>query len=246
MSGHRHDSNAGTQNQGNHIGDRSSVRQSKLYRTHESGNNVKSILGQSNLCWNTEQTEGAYYGQKVYDHQKDNTPSVYYEMNNTNDSRMNGNSRGKGSNRGGGYGNGEYSSQQTAVVTTSRKNAHFPQSHPLNRQLSNNNNDNNNNGYRNTNKYDDYENNQPAMNNPLNGYSDRSIPTNPRRETRDYDENNDYSSRSGSKGGGGMGGKGPNDYEEDETASKYERFKSSIPSLRKDSGDYSVGANSSF
>ena len=36
---------------GNVIGTKSSVRQSKLYRMYESGNNVKSILGQDSLCW---------------------------------------------------------------------------------------------------------------------------------------------------------------------------------------------------
>ena len=36
MGGHWHDSTAGTQNQGNHIGDRSCVRQSKLYRQYVS------------------------------------------------------------------------------------------------------------------------------------------------------------------------------------------------------------------
>lgn len=68
MPGHSHDSTAGTQNQGNSLGDRSSVRQSRLYRVHESGNDVKAILGSSNLCWNPDIKEGAYYGQKVYNH----------------------------------------------------------------------------------------------------------------------------------------------------------------------------------
>ena len=40
-----------------------------IYR-YESGNSVKSILGTSNLCWNTDQKEGAYKGQKIYDHNK--------------------------------------------------------------------------------------------------------------------------------------------------------------------------------
>jgi hypothetical protein len=75
MSGHRHNSNAGTQNQGNSLGDRACVRQSKLYRTHESGNDVKSILGTSHLCWDAEQQEGAYKGHKVFDHTKPNSVS---------------------------------------------------------------------------------------------------------------------------------------------------------------------------
>eukprot|EP01035_Chromulina_nebulosa_P024171 gene24171-31417_t len=70
MPGHKHNSSAATQNQGNTLGDRSCVRQSKLYRMYESGNSVKSILGTSNLCWNTDQKEGAYQGQQIYDHIK--------------------------------------------------------------------------------------------------------------------------------------------------------------------------------
>jgi len=35
----------GTQNQGNVLGDRSCVRQSKLYRQYESGNSMKAIFG---------------------------------------------------------------------------------------------------------------------------------------------------------------------------------------------------------
>lgn len=68
MSGHRHNPSAQTQNQGNSIGDRSSVRQSKLYRVHEGGNNMKSILGTDHLSWDADQQQGAYYGQPVYDH----------------------------------------------------------------------------------------------------------------------------------------------------------------------------------
>lgn len=68
MPGHKHDSSAGTQNQGNTLGDRACVRQSKLYRMHESGNDIKSILGTPHLCWDTRQKQGAYEGQAVYDH----------------------------------------------------------------------------------------------------------------------------------------------------------------------------------
>lgn len=68
MGGHWHDSTAGTQNQGNHIGDRSCVRQSKLYRQYESGNAVKDLLGSSHMKWDVNKKQGAYAGQKVYDH----------------------------------------------------------------------------------------------------------------------------------------------------------------------------------
>lgn len=68
MSSHKHNPSAGTQNQGNTLGDQPCVRQSKLYRMHESGNGVKGVLGMSNLCWDTEHAEGAYRGQKVFDH----------------------------------------------------------------------------------------------------------------------------------------------------------------------------------
>ncbi len=73
MSGHRHDSSVASQNLGNTLGSRSCVRQSKLYRQYESGNDVKAILGTSHLCWRTDQKEGAYKGQKIYDHDKYNT-----------------------------------------------------------------------------------------------------------------------------------------------------------------------------
>jgi len=51
------------------------VRQSRLYRQHESGNDVKSILGTDHLRWDTEHQEGAYKGQKVFDHNKPNSVS---------------------------------------------------------------------------------------------------------------------------------------------------------------------------
>lgn len=72
MPGHKHDSSAGTQNQGNTLGDRACVRQSKLYRMHESGNDIKSILGTPHLCWDTRQKQGAYEGHAVYDHTLEN------------------------------------------------------------------------------------------------------------------------------------------------------------------------------
>ena len=35
------------------------IRQSKLYRMYESGNDVKAILGTTNLCWNPNVQEGS-------------------------------------------------------------------------------------------------------------------------------------------------------------------------------------------
>lgn len=68
--GHHHDPMSSTQNQGNSLGSRSCVRQSKLFRQYESGNSIKSILGTPNLCWQTNTKEGAYAGQRVFDHEK--------------------------------------------------------------------------------------------------------------------------------------------------------------------------------
>lgn len=67
MKSHQHNG-GGTQNQNNTLGDRSCVRQSKLFRMYESGNNVKDILGTSHLAWKTDQKEGAYRGHDVFDH----------------------------------------------------------------------------------------------------------------------------------------------------------------------------------
>jgi hypothetical protein len=71
MSGHRHNPSAATQNQGNSLGDRSCVRQSKLYRQHEGGNSMKAILGTDHLSWDADQQQGAYGGRPVYDHNRD-------------------------------------------------------------------------------------------------------------------------------------------------------------------------------
>ncbi|CAD2222633.1 hypothetical protein AGDE_10412 [Angomonas deanei] len=69
MSGHYHAGDPGlTQNQGNVLGDRPCVRQSKLYREQVGGNAMKDIMGQSELKWNTTQLQGAYGGGSVYDH----------------------------------------------------------------------------------------------------------------------------------------------------------------------------------
>ena len=68
MPGHKHDNSHASANTGNTLGDRSCVRQSKLYRMYESGNDVKGILGTSHLEWNTKEKEGVYKGHHVYDH----------------------------------------------------------------------------------------------------------------------------------------------------------------------------------
>eukprot|EP00759_Apiculatamorpha_spiralis_P010553 PhF_6_TR17303/c0_g1_i1/m.26525 len=58
-----------TQNQGNTIGDRPCVRQSKIGREHEGGNQMKELMGHGELKWDTNKTEGAYTGGRVYDAQ---------------------------------------------------------------------------------------------------------------------------------------------------------------------------------
>jgi len=57
-----------TQNQGNVIGDRPCVRQSRLFRQHDAGNAMKDLMGHSHLNWKTDVQEGAYAGKGVYDH----------------------------------------------------------------------------------------------------------------------------------------------------------------------------------
>ena len=52
---------------GNSLGQKPVVRQSKLYREKESGNAMKGIFGQDHLSWDTEQQEGVFQGQGVYD-----------------------------------------------------------------------------------------------------------------------------------------------------------------------------------
>lgn len=62
-----------TQNQGNVIGDRPCVRQSKLFRQHDSGNAMKDLMGHGDMKWDVNQQQGAYAGKSVYDHNtKDN------------------------------------------------------------------------------------------------------------------------------------------------------------------------------
>ncbi|KPA76002.1 hypothetical protein ABB37_08150 [Leptomonas pyrrhocoris] len=69
MSGHHHTNDPNlTQNQGNMLGDRPCVRQSRLYREGCSGNAMKELMGQPELAWKTDQTEGCYGGGNVYDH----------------------------------------------------------------------------------------------------------------------------------------------------------------------------------
>ena len=67
MKGHYHNDSGGTQNQGNSLGDRSCIRQSKLFRQYESGNDMKCLLGTANLQWKTNMTEGVYKGKQTYD-----------------------------------------------------------------------------------------------------------------------------------------------------------------------------------
>ena len=52
---------------GNKVGDRPVVRQSKIYRTNESGNNMKSIFGQDHLAWDVDKQQGVFDGQGVFD-----------------------------------------------------------------------------------------------------------------------------------------------------------------------------------
>lgn len=62
-----HDASSGSQNTGNHIGTRSTVRQTKLFRMYESGNAVKGILGQDCLQWDVSRKQGAYSGPVWHD-----------------------------------------------------------------------------------------------------------------------------------------------------------------------------------
>ena len=72
MSGHQHLGGPGmTQNQGNIIGDRPCVRQSRNYREHLGGNAMKELMGQDQLKWDTTRTQGAYEGGNVFDPDRD-------------------------------------------------------------------------------------------------------------------------------------------------------------------------------
>ena len=81
MSGHRNVGTAGmTQNQGNVIGDRPCVRQSRLFRQHDSGNTMKDLMGQGHTKWDVNQQQGAYQGKAVYDHNtKDNAAIGHHQ-----------------------------------------------------------------------------------------------------------------------------------------------------------------------
>jgi len=65
-----HDAASGSIERGNALGERSSVRQSRYFRQYESGNNVKSLLGTDNLCWDVERKEGVFQNHAVYDGRK--------------------------------------------------------------------------------------------------------------------------------------------------------------------------------
>eukprot|EP00445_Apocalathium_hangoei_P007824 CAMPEP_0203859510 /NCGR_PEP_ID=MMETSP0359-20131031/11890_1 /ASSEMBLY_ACC=CAM_ASM_000338 /TAXON_ID=268821 /ORGANISM="Scrippsiella Hangoei, Strain SHTV-5" /LENGTH=226 /DNA_ID=CAMNT_0050776441 /DNA_START=47 /DNA_END=723 /DNA_ORIENTATION=+ len=51
LHGHAHDPWSSSQNVGNMLGSRPCVRQTPLYRKHESGNSMKNILGMGHLAW---------------------------------------------------------------------------------------------------------------------------------------------------------------------------------------------------
>ena len=70
----------GTQNNGNVIGDRSTIRQSKLFRMYESGNEVKALLGQNSLRWDVTKKQGAYEGS-VHDSNGNIGGYGYYKQN---------------------------------------------------------------------------------------------------------------------------------------------------------------------
>ena len=77
-----HHIHGGTQNTGNVIGTKSTVRQSKYFRMYESGNQTKSLLGQDCLCWNVHEKQGAYSGH-VYDASKYKDVVSYNVQNNS-------------------------------------------------------------------------------------------------------------------------------------------------------------------
>lgn len=128
---HHHDPRAGTQNQGNSLGDRSCVRQSKLYRQYESGNGVKDILGSSHLAWNANEKEGAYKGHKVYDHNRDNGPAGFNEYKRA----QQGQDKKEYGNNSKNYGEDQQFSHSNGG--SGRVNHHYPVDHPLNRRFAN-------------------------------------------------------------------------------------------------------------
>lgn len=52
---------------GNRLGERPVVRQSKIYRQNESGNAMKAALGHDELKWEIDGLQGVFAGQGVYD-----------------------------------------------------------------------------------------------------------------------------------------------------------------------------------
>ena len=62
-----HDPSFGNMNQGNSLGNRPVIRQSKYFRQYESGNETKALLGQSNLIWKTDVVQGVFNGQNAFD-----------------------------------------------------------------------------------------------------------------------------------------------------------------------------------
>ena len=67
-----HHGGDGSQNRGNSIGTRPVVRQSKLFRRHESGNAMKDILGNGGaMKWDENCMQGGYSGA-TYDHEAHN------------------------------------------------------------------------------------------------------------------------------------------------------------------------------
>jgi hypothetical protein len=65
LSSATHAPGASTEN-GNTLGTRPVVRQSKLYREKESGNAMKAAMGHDSLQWDTEKLQGIFEGQGVY------------------------------------------------------------------------------------------------------------------------------------------------------------------------------------
>lgn len=70
LVGMQHIPGASTEN-GNVLGTRPVVRQSRLYREKESGNAMKAAMGHDSLQWDTEALQGVFQGQHVYDAETD-------------------------------------------------------------------------------------------------------------------------------------------------------------------------------
>lgn len=72
-----HNPSSKSQNEGNIIGTRSTIRQSRYFRMYESGNNMKSILGQDSLVWDVNNKQGAYSGPVYNDNNNYNSNNNY-------------------------------------------------------------------------------------------------------------------------------------------------------------------------